>query len=373
MNAPSADTSPLNDADPSIDDAVVHSIVEAALRAPSAENTQPWLLKWRDQKLEVRHDRSKKMASDVGSMLDFTGLGALVESLVLASSTHGLSARVETLPAERDSDQSSPVVAVLTFRKSTKAPDPLASFLPKRCTTRRMDPTRQVSREDRAAIATAAQAYPGVRIEWVSNDALPEIAHLTGLATSLRFEYRDFHQEIYSNLRFTHEEATRSCDGLDMATLQLPWGVAGALQFFRKWPRARLANLLGFSRAVGDTAAKEVRRSGAVGFLVVEAPSQEAFLAGGRAFLQAWLEATCLGLAFHPTAALPVFVRHGERGVSDSAPTDCHDRARRLADRFRRSKAEPKGGVLQMMFRVGYGAPPSARTLRKASSEVMQA
>lgn len=344
----------------------IADIVDEATRAPSAENTQPWKVSWDGERLEVRHDRSKQMASDVGSMLDLTGVGALVESLVLASSTQGLRAAVDVGHEIGDTDGISPVVASITLERDGR-PDPLAGYLSTRCTTRRMDKRRKISAAHRGAIEAAAQVLPGVRVHWIADQDIRAVSRLIGLANRLRFEHREFQQELYGNMRFTPAEAEHSRDGLDVATMQLPWGVGTLMWLLRKWPRARFANALGFSRSVGVHAAQEVRASGAIGVLSVDQSrtTTSSFVDGGRALQRAWLEATRLGLAFHPTAGLPVFVAYAERTAGDRIPQRYQQMAVSMASRFRSIMPEIDGRTPQMLFRVGYGERPRVNTLRR--------
>ena len=63
-------------------------------------------------------------------------------------------------------------------------------------------------------------------VHWVDPSRLRPISKLIGVGNRIRFEYEPFHRELYDNLRFTAEEAERTRDGLDVATLQLSRTVA---------------------------------------------------------------------------------------------------------------------------------------------------
>lgn len=351
--------------------AVVQRIVQLATRAPSAENTQPWRLHWDGDRLTVFHDRRQEMASDVDSMLDLTGVGALIESLALAASRHGLQSEVAIVAGEADSEVDFRPIARLRWEEGGR-PDPLAEALADRCTTRRMDGTKKLTSEQRDSIAAAAGGTAGVRVDWLAEKDVPAIARLIGLGNRIRFEREEFHRELFDNMRFGDREAAATNDGLDVATLQLPPGVAGVMHWLRKWPRARAANVLGFSRAVARQAAAEVRCSGAVGLLSVESAAPEAFVAGGRALLRVWLEATRQGLAFHPTASLPVFAAYAER-TDGSRLNPRHQRSVEwMRDRLHATAPGVRGRTLQMAFRVGQGAPPAVRTRRRDTEQVLE-
>jgi hypothetical protein len=171
-------------------------------------------------------------------------------------------------------------------------------------------------------------------------------------------------------LRFSAAEARRMRDGLDVATLQLPAGVAAILWSLRSWRRTRWANIFGFARSVARQAAREVVRSGAVAFLTVTEPTPQQFVAGGRALERIWLTATRLGLQFHPTASLPIFLAHARAGGEQLTP-QLRNRTAAMWDRFYGLFPEVTGRTVQMAFRIGYGPTPPVRSLRRATTFVV--
>src|SRR5512145_26459 len=66
-------------------------LLDAASRAPSAHNTQPWRLHWRGDRLEVRVPQERALpAVDPAGLDVLHGLGALLENLLLTLAQHGL-------------------------------------------------------------------------------------------------------------------------------------------------------------------------------------------------------------------------------------------------------------------------------------------
>lgn len=347
---------------------VVQQIVDLAVRAPSAENTQPWKLDWDGEQLRVFHDRSRQMASDVDAMLDLTGIGALIESVVLAASRQSLRADL-TFPESESQWPGNFLKEIASIRfEDNAAEDPLAALLEFRCTTRRMDRLRRLTERQKESLQAAAAGFPGVQVDWVPDSQIPDIAALIGLGNRMRFEHVPFHDEFYSNLLFTAKDARCRRDGLDVATLQLPPGVSSVMWAMKSWRCCRIANLLGFSRAVEKQAAREVTHSGAVGLVTVQDSTTNALANGGRALQRVWLEAARLGLAFHPTASLPVFLAHLAHTESNTLLPMHTTNAEHLRNVFFDCFPGLRMRRLQLVFRVGYGDPPSVRTLRRPVS-----
>lgn len=346
--------------------------VEAAILAPSAENTQPWHFHSEGNGLLICLDESRVLASDVDSMLDLTSLGTCLENAVIAARQSGYEPTVTTKFNSWETRQQENLlpVAKLDFSEPG-AVDPLFAHLATRCTSRRMQRT-PIATQQLEEIYRSISTFSAVQLDWITDPGdVREIAQLAGIGNRIRFEYEPFHQEFYNNVRGSQRAAESTRDGLDLATLQLPIGVAGILNFLRKWPRMRAANRLGFSRSVARQAAAEVRSSGALGVLTVDDPTPESFLCGGRALQRLWLTATANQLGLHPTAALPVFLAYAERTDGSRLLPKHHRMAQGMHDRFNRLFPQLRGRTVQMVFRLGYANQPKVRSLRRSATDVL--
>jgi Nitroreductase family len=347
-------------------------IVEAATLAPSAENLQPWRFELGEGGFTICLDARRRLESDVDQMLALTGIGTCLENAVIAASAQGLRTEVEVVAKSLPSAQRNELVPLvrLEFTEGGE-PDALSGCLESRSTSRRMDPRRRVAPAILRELESNSGLFPGVSIHWVAEEQLDEFAALVGLGNRIRFEHKPFHAELYHSLRFTAAEARQSCDGLDVATLQLPLGVAGIMRALRTWPRMKLANTLGFSRGVARQATQEVVRSGAVGFITVSRAELDSFILGGRSLERLWLSATRLGLCFHPTASLPVFLAHARTSSQQLLPRH-RELAADMSKRFCRLFPTLDGQTAQMAFRVGYGPRPPIRSLRRPWKSVVE-
>jgi hypothetical protein len=350
---------------PTISRETLTRIVEAAAIAPSAENLQPWRFRIEESSILVLLDLTRQLPSDVERMLGLTGIGAAIENAVIAASCEGLRTDIENVADSRPkvAARSALPIARLRFEDSDEQPDALKKYIAARCTTRRMEST-PIEHDKLEAIVDSIRGFEGVELHWVDERRLPEFARLAGMGNRIRFEHRPFHAELYHSLRFDAAEIARTRDGLDMATLQLPMGVARIMHLLRTWPRMRIANLFGFSRGVERQATAEVLKSGAVGFITVPISDAPAFIEGGRAFERMWLTATQLGLCFHPTASLPVFVAHAREGCSQLLPKHAEATCQ-MSVRFSGLYPDLGNRVVQMAFRIGYGPRARVRSLRR--------
>lgn len=354
--------------------AIHRRVVAAAALAPSAENTQPWYFRSIGGQLLLYLDLSRTLASDIDSMLAYTGLGACLENAVIASRECGYEPDVQVAGTAKlfpETNLFGPI-ATLSFHDRGHA-DVLHAQLSARCTCRRLEPRRPVDGAFLGQLSESAERFAAVRIDWVTEDrAMRQLGALVGKGNRIRLEYKPFHAELYDQLRLTPDEAKTTRDGLDVATLQLPAPVASVLKLLRTWPAMRLANWIGFSRSVASQAAREVAESSAIGLLSVDSDSVPDLIAGGRAMERLWLTATSLGLAFHPTAALGVFLRYAPEEHQHRLLPRHAQLARDMRNEFSEAFPQLSERTLQMAFRIGYGERPKVRSLRRPVESLVE-
>ena len=134
----------------------------------------------------------------------------------------------------------------------------------------------------------------------------------------------------------------------------------------------KVANFVGFSRAVAHQATTEMLSSGAVGILTVEKPTIECFINGGRALERIWLGAASADLGFHPAAALSVFLAHAERTDGSRLLPHHQQMAVKMEQRFSRLFPELSGRTVQMVFRIGNADRPQVGSLRRHLNDVLE-
>lgn len=283
-------------------------IVQAAIQAPSADNSQPWRFKWlTETTLKICTDPARKMASDFGGMYQWFAVGAAAENSILAAGTYGYDGSACVLEADNP-------IAIVTFGASNSCcgrSDPLAQQIYYRRTTRTM---RKADHSTIARLAWKSQGYDpglGVARHWVFGDGLKRLARVVAACDRLRFRVRIMHADLYRHLVFDEAELLERRDGIDVRTLGLSWWQAIGLRVMRSHKAVRLLQL---DRLAGMTAAKAVRESGAV--LTLSCPFEKAaesdqLLAAGRAMQRVWLRATQHDLAVQPIGSVPQFMRPG--------------------------------------------------------------
>jgi len=140
------------------DESDLRRAAEAAIRAPSLHNSQPWLFRLRDGAIEVLADRDRQLpVADRTGWAVRIACGAAAYNAGLALAAHGTPAHIALAP---DGAQA-PVMARLTAgapRPSTYPEQSLFAAIPRRYSNRRPFRPASVPAEVRARLLEAARA-----------------------------------------------------------------------------------------------------------------------------------------------------------------------------------------------------------------------
>lgn len=338
-------------------------LVEAAGKAPSPDNNQPWAFRLRGDVVEVFHCRKRAVESDVVDMFSWLALGAAIENLVLQASSYSLTGtvRYESRPFEiRDGFERIAMVQ-LTGGGAT---DPLQAFISERTTNRRPYERQDLNGMHRA---TAERALAGSMSElfWLEEPAqIRELGRLVAICDRVRFEHQPFHDELHRVLRFGDAEAKACGDGLELKTLEMPSIAGPFIRWLRPWRRMRFMNRIGLSRLFAGMSRSQVNASGALGLLVARDRSDVAYLESGRSLQRIWLAMTGAGLAMQPLGSIPLFLTKLQLQGNSAFLARHAERLSHVVPSFYSLFPDATGKPLVMLFRVGRAQPPSARALR---------
>lgn len=350
---------------------VLERILDAARWAPSGDNTQPW----RFEILGARALRIHAWDTRASCVYDLDGRasqiahGALLETLAIAASAHGLDARIQR---REDSPDTAPVYEVEFVEVPGLAPDPLADFIAARTVDRR--PYRLVPLNEAQKRALTDAVAPDFEVVWL--ERLPErwamaklLFHNAWLRLTLPEAYRVHREVIAWNARFSRDKVPDRAIGLDPLTLRLTrWAM-------QSWARVRF-----FNRGWVGTLLPRLELdvlpalACAAHFAIVarkppENPADD--VAAGRALARFWLTATRLGLALQPEMTPLVFSRYVWAGRAFTSEPRAEADARALADALA-ARFGARAPRLVFLGRIGRASTPRARSLRRSLAELVQ-
>ena len=343
----------------------LNRILEAGSLAPSGDNLQPWRVETAGDLVRVSIDPERdRSLYNYRFRPSLIALGACIENMSIAATAVGAAARVE-LQVDANPDLRS---ARIGFEPSNGGPDPLVEWIPRRGTNRRPYRRTPVQQDALAALRAVAAAAHGAELRFIQDRAaMRRLAAAASLNDRLLFEVRRLHDGVFQTIRWTPEEAERTRDGLFIRTLEL--GPAQlSFRMARSWTFVRAMRPFGMSRMAPLHSRQTFVRSGAFGFLQMTSLSPEAFVVGGRILERLWLATASLGLCFQPMAGMLYllwYLRSPEAAVFTGSQRSLLERAEAV---FTPLLGLDDGRAAILLFRIGYGPPPSATSLRRPLS-----
>jgi hypothetical protein len=344
----------------------IAEILELARWAPSGDNTQPWRFEVIDDHHLVVHgfDTREHCVYDLDGHPSQIAHGALLETLAIAASEHGLRAEIRRRP---DSPDTHPDYHVALISDSSVTPDPLLPHVQQRSVQRRPMRTTPLSAAQKQALQDAVGKLYTVR--WF--EGRPQRWRLAKLMfdnAKLRLtlpEAYPVHRDIIEwNTRFSEDRVPDQALGLDALTLKLMHWVMTSwarVDFFNTFLAGHLTPRIEMDLLPGLFCGAHFA------ILADKAPvTVDAYVAAGRAVQRFWLTATGLGLQLQPEMTPLIFSRYVREGRGFSRQPGAVATAARLAQRL--SRQFPGEALARAVFigRIGHGEPAASRSLRRS-------
>ncbi|MHB1186275.1 nitroreductase family protein [Thiobacillus sp.] len=343
----------------------VADILELARWAPSGDNTQPWRFEVIDDHHLVVHafDTRGHCVYDLDGHPSQIAHGAMLETLAIAASAHGLQAEFRRRP---DSPDAQPEYLVDLVFDSTLSPDPLLNFIRQRSVQRRPMRTTPLTPHQKQALQDAVgKLYTVCWFEgWSQRWRLAMLMFDNAKLRLTLPEAYPVHRDIIEwNARFSEDKVPDQALGLDAMTLKLMRWV------MTSWRRVRFFNtfLAGhLTPRVEMDLLPGLFCSAHFAIFARQAPvSIDDYVSAGRAVQRFWLTATDLGLQLQPEMTPLIFGRYAREGrvfsnLSGAAKTAA-GLAKRLASHLRGHNVE----TAVFLGRIGCGPAAVSRSLRR--------
>lgn len=338
-------------------------ILELARWAPSGDNTQPWRFEVVNAHRLIVHgfDTREHVVYDLDGHPSQIAHGALLETLAIAASAHGLRAGITRHPNTPDTH---PDYEVALVPDTACTPDLLLPFVRQRSVQRRLMRTTPLTATEKQALQDAVGNLYTVR--WFEGGAQRwRLARLMFNNARLRLtlpEAYPVHRDIIEwNACFSEDKVPDRALGLDAMTLKLMRWVMGSWQrvsFFNTWLAGHLIPRVEMDLLPGLFCAAHFA------IIAQRAPQTvDDYVAGGRAVQRFWLTAASLGLGFQPELTPLIFTRYLRSGIAFTGHAGSRSLAQDLSVQLGTVLGEH---VPQAVFmgRLGHAPLPSARSLR---------
>jgi len=348
----------------------IEQILDLARWAPSGDNMQTWRFEIAAPEHLVVHayDTRDHCVYDLDGHPSQIAFGALLETIAIAASGHGLRADIARRAAGRDTH---PVFDVRLAPDAAVAPSPLLTAIKERTVQRRPMKTTALTAEHKRQLE--AVVAPHYSLDWLeSRDQKWKAAKLMYNNARLRLtmpEAFETHRSIidWDNRVESPDKVPANALGVDAMTLHLmKWAMVS-------WRRMKSVNTL-----MGTWAPRLqmdlAPGMACAGHFVLRAANKPAsiddYVAAGRALQRFWLTMTTLGLYMQPEMTPLIFSKYAREQTRFTADAGLENAARDL-QRQTEALIFKGAGHPVYMGRLGYGPRPTSRSVRRPVAQLM--
>lgn len=348
----------------------IRKILEAAIRAPSGHNLQPWKLVVQNGQIDIYNTPEKSHPLyNYGQKSFYVAHGTMIENIMIAARQNGFVPEAVIFP----DTQSPNYVAKILLKKSDIEPQPLYEYISKRATNRKPYYKTPLMQEQKHTLLAYSDFIPGVKVKLVEDrEAIKTLAKASSIHEKLVLENQSLHKYMFEAVRWTSEEAQTKGDGMLITTLEMPKPGELIFKLCSNWGRATFLRKFGLSDIISSKNSKVYEQSAA--FVAVIAPdnSDKNFVSAGRVAERLWLEATKMKLALHPLTGIIHFMQ--TLILSDNASGFSAEEADLIKSSYEAIKNIFKVDTetIGFIFRIGEADGPTAHSDRIAMEKVVQ-
>lgn len=343
----------------------VELIVDAARRAPSGGNVQPWRFEADAEEVRFFMVPERTSTMDVRHRGSYVAVGAALFNARVAASALKRLGPVKLFPEGHPSHH----VATLSLGSQCDAEiTPLQSRVALRSANRRMGRPSPITAAT-VQLLTRGVEREGATLHFVTNrEKIEAGAELLGESDRLRFLIPKVHGEMLGELRFPGRDSLE--EGMDVRTLEMdPSGYASLELLARPDVMGHLADWRS-GQVLGERTRSMVNSSSAMAIVTIPRADPTWYVRGGAAVERFWLTAESQGLAVQPVSPVFLFATNekdllelgGERNIEEMY---------RLSERFSDLWDLNDGETAVMMMRVIHASPPSVRSIRLPLAHVL--
>lgn len=343
----------------------VEIVAEAATRAPSGGNMQPWSIHAASNEVIIGIDPTYTSLMDVGLRGSAVAVGAAVFNARVAAAAHHAVGAVEWSADERES----PLTAVIRLGRGRDAKlENLYKPMLERETNRRRG-VPQVIEPDMQAALKATAAGEGARLRLLTTAGeLQEVGEIFAAADRIRYLTPELHREMFAELRWPGDEPA-DC-GIDVASLELEPADLAVLDILRRPEVMGHLEEWNAGAALGNPVREQICSGSALAVVTVQGDTLLDFARGGAAVEATWIAAQQRGFAVQPIS--PVFLHaitdHELLGMSARFAPELL----RLRGEFRQLCAAESDESLVLVLKLSHAGPPSVSSRRRIRNSVCQ-
>lgn len=271
-------------------------IIASGHAAPSADNSQPWLLTWltSENKLILSYDKNRVagLTFPADSPATLLTMGCVIENIYALTQKYGLAPQIKYCDITSEEKY-----AEISFSSHNHLPDEAYSHPIFKRHTNRFSYLKSLQEHNISHITHFTEQ--DARVSLYSAPGTKKcIAKLAQSASEIRFQTKEVHEWLAHSLRFTKEDADKG-NGLDLKTLDLPPAGGLFLKFIADWKNMYRLNKIGAYKILSKIDSTPLRKAPCI-IAITGKNTKQGAIDAGRLLCRTWTELNQLNLAVHP-------------------------------------------------------------------------
>jgi nitroreductase len=346
----------------------IQAIIDAAIAAPSAGNNQPWKWFYENGRLLLLHDRYRSWSwGDYAEMGSLMSLGTAIESVKIQASVHRYTSNIAYIHAPSHAF----IVAEITFSKAepNKEDIALAKHLFARHTNRKAGSGNPINPSVIRSISSEIETRSGMHFSYIdSKSSLQQMGEIIAACDRMRLLYEQGHQEFFHEVRWNHEEALKTKDGIELASVDLTESDKAGFAVARDYKAIKYLYDWNLGNGFKKLSVKTMSTASGLGIISIDRFNREELLHVGSAVLRSWITANANKVAFYPMLSPSFFFNRLIQGNGEGIPQHFRDELTVLYKNF--EDIYPVKGSPVFMFRLADSAQETIKTLRMDKQDI---
>ncbi len=350
---------------------IIIAMVNAAHKAPSGGNNQPWRFHYQNNILHLFLEESVAQAYlDPNYISSYTAIGAAIENLLLSAANVNLKVNWELTPHLLPKH-----VAWFSFTSNyqpSAEEKKLAVQIETRHTNRKITPKQEIDPTTLADLNAITSSVKGAKLKWITDPAkIQSLAAISSHTDLLRMFIPAAHSDfINREMRWNLNEVNETEDGIGIHTLDLSNNDQIGLRLIQDRRTIDFLQQINGGNGFKRLTMQQFMSASAIGLITMPKTAEAAFINGGRAVEKLWLAATGLNLQIHPVNVPLIFFHKNSVEKSLTIPEENKAVLTQFELTFNEIFENDPQEQSILMFRI-FKAPPSPqRTIRKSTSKI---
>ncbi len=352
-------------------ESILNELIEAAAKAPSGGNNQPWRWHYQNGLLHLFLEQSATQSYlDPQNISSFISLGAAIENLLLTAANKNLAVNWKLTP------EHAPLhVAWFSFstnHQTSEQESLLAKQIDLRHTNRKITLRQDLEESLLNHLTSLVNQTKNAKLTWVTDiEKLKNLGEISAHTDLLRMFIDEAHTDfIEKEMRWNLAEVAETENGIGIHTLDLSNNDHIGLQLIKDKKAIDFLKQIEGGSALKRLAIQQFLSSSAVGLISMPTNNIKDFINGGMAAERLWLAATSLNLQMHPVNVPLIFFYKNTVQKNLNIPEKDKAFLTNLEYNFKDIFSISKEEQAMFMFRIFKATPSPERTIRKSTKKI---